>query len=109
LSHGQGYSHAASARPKAETGQSREAIAGSENQQACQAGTEGEARRGALSMPARTRGWLETSDKPGEQTFEAAPYDEVVRNTIDMAEAEKQLDHARQQLELLAKKYPGRR
>jgi hypothetical protein len=60
-------------------------------------------------MPARTRGWLKTSDKPSEQTFEAAPYDiEVVQNTLDMAEAEKQLDHARQQIEL-AKKYPGRR
>jgi hypothetical protein len=60
-------------------------------------------------MPARTRGWLKTSDEPHEQTFEAAPYGmEVVRNTIDMAEAEKQLAHARQQI-ALAKKYPGHR
>jgi hypothetical protein len=28
---------------------------------------------------------------------------------LDTVEAEKQLAHARQQLELLAKKYPGRR
>jgi hypothetical protein len=61
-------------------------------------------------MPARTRGWLKTSDKPSEQTFELPAYrTEVVQNRIDMAEAEKQLAHARQQLELLAKKYPGRR
>jgi hypothetical protein len=61
-------------------------------------------------MPARTRGWIKTADKPSEQTFETAPYGvEVVRNTIDMAEAERQLAHARQQLEPLAKKYPGRR
>jgi len=60
-------------------------------------------------MPARTRGWIKTSDKPGEQTFEAAPYDiEVVQNTIDMAEAEEQLAHARQQI-ALTKSYPGRR
>ena len=61
-------------------------------------------------MPARTRGWTKTADKPNEQTFETAPYGvEVVRNMADTAEAEKQLEHARQQLELLAKKYPGRR
>jgi hypothetical protein len=25
-------------------------------------------------MPAHIRGWIETSDKPSEQTFETAPY-----------------------------------
>jgi hypothetical protein len=53
--------------------------------------------------------WLKTSDKPNVQTFEPAPYDiEVVQTTIDTAEAEKQLAHARQQIEL-TKSYPGRR
>ena len=63
-------------------------------------------------MPARTRGWTKTADKPNEQTFESRPYRiEVLpaADPADMAEAERQLAHARQQLELLAKKYPGRR
>jgi hypothetical protein len=60
-------------------------------------------------MPARTGRWSKTSDKPSEQTFELPPYGtEVVQNTVDMAEAEKQLAHARQQIEL-TKSYPGRR
>jgi hypothetical protein len=61
-------------------------------------------------MPARTRGWLKTSDKPSEQTFELPPYRaEVVRSTVlDTVEAEKQLAHARQQIDL-TKFYPGRR
>jgi hypothetical protein len=61
-------------------------------------------------MPARTRGWIKTSDKASKQTFELSPYrTEVVRSTVlDMAEAERQLAHARQQIEL-TKTYPGRR
>jgi hypothetical protein len=60
-------------------------------------------------MPAHTRGWAKTTDKPSEQTFELPAYrTEVVQNTVDMAEAERQLDHARQQI-ALTKSYPGRR
>jgi hypothetical protein len=61
-------------------------------------------------MPARTRGWIKTSDKASEQTFEQPPYrTEVVQSTVlDTVEAEKQLAHARQQIEL-TKTYPGRR
>ena len=62
-------------------------------------------------MPARTRGWTKTADKPNEQTFESRPYRiEVLPavDPVDMAEAEKRLDHARQQIDL-TKRYPGRR
>jgi hypothetical protein len=52
--------------------------------------------------------WTKTSGTQSEEVYEFAPYKtEVLANEPDMAEAERQLAHAREQQEL-ASQYPGR-
>jgi hypothetical protein len=52
--------------------------------------------------------WSKTSDKPSAQTFELPPYPStVVQNEPDMSEAQRQLQHAKEQLDL-AGQYLGR-
>jgi hypothetical protein len=59
-------------------------------------------------MPAFTRRWTKTSDKPSEQSFECKAYDtEVVSPAPDASEAQAQLRHANQQLAIVSQ-YPGR-
>ena len=59
-------------------------------------------------MPAYTRRWTRSSDKPNETTFECRAYDaEVVQPDLDMTEATSQLRHAHEQLAISAR-YPGR-
>ena len=53
--------------------------------------------------------WTKTPGKPSEETYECTLYrTEVVQTTPDMTEAEKQLRHANEQLELTRQRYPGR-
>jgi hypothetical protein len=59
-------------------------------------------------MPAFTRRWTKTPGKPSEQSFECRAYDaEIVSPALDTSEAQAQLQHAQQQLEL-SEQYPGR-
>ena len=52
-------------------------------------------------MPAFTRRWTKTPGKPSEQSFECRAYDaEIVSPALDTSEAQAQLQHAQQQLEL---------
>jgi hypothetical protein len=53
--------------------------------------------------------WIKTYDKPNEETYELSPYGvEVQQTLVDQTEAEKQLKHAQQQLDL-TNVYPGRK
>jgi hypothetical protein len=59
-------------------------------------------------MPAYTRRWTRSSDKPNETTFECRAYDaEIIQSAADMTEAANQLRHAQQQL-AISRTYPGR-
>jgi hypothetical protein len=53
--------------------------------------------------------WTKTTEKPREQTSELPAYPmAVVQNEPDMNGAQRQLQHAKEQLDL-TKQYPGRR
>ena len=52
--------------------------------------------------------WTKTAETPGEQTFELPAYPTaVVQNESDVSEAQRQLQHAKEQLDLAAQ-YPDR-
>jgi hypothetical protein len=52
--------------------------------------------------------WTRRRPKPNVQMYETAPYEtQVIDVQFDTAEAERQLQHANQQLELQSQ-YPGR-
>jgi hypothetical protein len=59
-----------------------------------------------IMSPAYTHRWIQTSDKPSEQTYD--PYKtSVLVTTTDTADADQQRRHAKQQLEL-TRHYPDR-
>ena len=61
-------------------------------------------------MVAPTRGWIKTSDKPSEQTWELTSHgaSEIRDHAVpDQAEIDKQLEHANEQI-ALTNVYPDR-